>query len=277
MSDEPAAVFEGRGLSKHYGPVVALDNVDFAIHPGEVVALVGDNGAGKSTLVKILAGAVLPDEGDIFYRGEKVSISNPHDARERGIETVYQDLALVPARDTTANMFLGRELLYGGMLRPLCILRRRAMVKFTEDRLRELGITLPSATGVPVERLSGGQRQAVAVARASAWATNVLFMDEPTAALGVQQTTAVLELVKKVAAQGIGVVLITHIMPHVMDVADRLVVLRHGHKVADIPSDGVTTEQLVRLIVGFDPEDNPHLAHGLGAEPTGALGPEALH
>ena len=151
------------------------------------------------------------------------------------------------------------------------------MVKFTEDRLRELGITLPSATGVPVERLSGGQRQAVAVARASAWATNVLFMDEPTAALGVQQTTAVLELVKKVAAQGIGVVLITHIMPHVMDVADRLVVLRHGHKVADIPCDGVTTEQLVRLIVGFDPEDNPHLAHGGGAEPASAPGSEALH
>ena len=144
------------------------------------------------------------------------------------------------------------------------------MVKFTEERLRELGITLPSATGVPVERLSGGQRQAVAVARASAWATNVLFMDEPTAALGVQQTAAVLELVKKVASQGVGVVLITHIMPHVMDVADRLVVLRHGRKVADIPSDGVTTEGLVRLIVGFDPEDNPRLAQGTSAQQQAA-------
>ena len=265
MSDDSIPVFEGRGLSKHYGPVVALDNVDFAIHPGEVIALVGDNGAGKSTLVKILAGAVVPDEGEIYYSGERVSISNPHDARERGIETVYQDLALVPARDTAANMFLGRELQYGGALRPLCLLKRRAMVKFTEERLRDLGITIPSVTGVPVERLSGGQRQAVAVARASAWATNVLFMDEPTAALGVQQTAAVLELVKRVAAQNIGVVLITHIMPHVMDVADRLVVLRHGRVVADIPSEGVTTEELVRLIVGFDPDDNPKLAHRAAA------------
>lgn len=261
MSDRGSPVFEGQGLSKRYGPVVALDDVDFAVYPGQVVALVGDNGAGKSTLVKILSGAVQPDEGTILFHGEKATINNPHDARQRGIETVYQDLALVPARDTTANMFLGRELVYGGVLRPLCLLKRRAMAKFTEQRLAELGIRLPSATGVPVERLSGGQRQAVAVARASAWATNVLFMDEPTAALGVQQTAAVLELVRKVASQGIGVVLITHIMPHVMDVADRLVVLRHGRKVADIPSDGVTTEELVRLIVGFDPEDNPHLAH----------------
>jgi simple sugar transport system ATP-binding protein len=261
MSDDRVPVFEGRGISKRYGPVTALDKVDFAIHAGEVIALVGDNGAGKSTLVKILAGAVQPDEGSIHYQGERVSVSNPHDARMRGIETVYQDLALVPARDTTANMFLGRELVYGGLLRPLAILKRRSMARFTEQRLAELGIKLPATTGVPVERLSGGQRQAIAVARASAWATNVLFMDEPTAALGVQQTTAVLELVRRVAAQGIGVVLITHIMPHVMDVADRLVVLRHGRKVADIPSQGVTTEQLVRLIVGFDPEDNPKLAH----------------
>jgi simple sugar transport system ATP-binding protein len=270
MSDEQVPVFEGRGISKRYGPVVALAGVDFALYPGQVVALVGDNGAGKSTLVKILAGAVQPDEGTIHYRGAKVTISNPHDARMRGIETVYQDLSLVPARDTTANMFLGRELQYGGLLRPLCVLKRRTMAKFTEQRLAELGIILPGAKGLPVERLSGGQRQAVAVARASAWATNVLFMDEPTAALGVQQTAAVLELVRRIASQGIAVVLITHIMPHVMDVADRLVVLRHGSKVADIPSEGVTTEELVRLIVGFDPEDNPRLAHGHPHAPAGA-------
>ena len=262
MSDDRVPVFEGRGLSKHYGPVVALDDVDFSIYAGEVVALVGDNGAGKSTLVKILSGAVQPDEGTMYYDGQKVTIGNPHAARERGIETVYQDLALVPARDTTANMFLGRELVYGGLLRPFCLLKRRAMAKFTEQRLAELGIKLPAATGLPIERLSGGQRQAVAVARASAWATKVLFMDEPTAALGVQQTAAVLELVRKIAAQGVGVVLITHIMPHVVDVADRLVVLRHGRKVADLPSEGVTTETLVRLIVGFDPEEDPRLARG---------------
>ena len=257
-SKEP--ILEGRNISKHYGPVNALNDVDFAIYPGEIVALVGDNGAGKSTLVKVLAGAVIPDGGTIHFRGERIGISNPHDARERGIETVYQDLALVQARDTTANMFLGRELIHGGLLRPFALLRRREMMQFTIERLKELGIVLPSVTGVPTGRLSGGQRQAVAVARASSWATNVLFMDEPTAALGVQQTEAVLELAKRVAARGIGVVLITHIMPHVMAVADRLVVLRHGRKVADIPSEGVTTEHLVRLIVGFDPAEDPKLA-----------------
>ena len=257
MSDP---ILAGEGLSKRYGPVTALDDVDFAVFPGEIVALVGDNGAGKSTLVKTLSGAVIPDEGAISFRGDRVSIGNPHDARERGIETVYQDLALVPARDTTANMFLGRELVYGGLLRPFALLKRRQMVQFTTERLGELGIVLPSVTGVPIARLSGGQRQAVAVARASSWATNVLFMDEPTAALGVQQTEAVLELARRVASRGIGVVLITHIMPHVMAVADRLVVLRHGRKVADIPSSGVTTEELVRLIVGFDPADDPKLA-----------------
>jgi simple sugar transport system ATP-binding protein len=264
MSSEP--ILEGRGLSKHYGPVVALNNVDFAVYPGEVVALVGDNGAGKSTLVKILSGAVLPDSGTIFFSGERAAIHNPHDARARGIETVYQDLALVSARDTTANMFLGRELVYGGALRPLAIERRRAMVQFTEERLAELGIELPDVKGLPIDRLSGGQRQAVAVARATAWATKVLFMDEPTAALGVQQTEAVLELTRRVAAKGIGVVLITHIMPHVMEVADRLVVLRHGRKVADLPSAGVTTDDLVRLIVGFDPAED-HLAERAASQP----------
>ena len=253
------AILEGRKLSKRYGPVTALNEVDFAVYPGEIVALVGDNGAGKSTLVKILAGAVLPDEGAVHFRGERINIQSPHDARQRGIETVYQDLALVPARDTTANMFLGRELVHGGLLRPFAVLKRREMVRFTNERLKELGIVLPSVVNVPVGRLSGGQQQAVAVARAGSWATNVLFMDEPTAALGVQQTEAVLELAERVAAKGIGVVLITHIMPHVMAVADRLVVLRHGQKVADTPSEGVTTEELVRLIVGFDPADDPAL------------------
>ena len=255
MSREP--ILEGRELSKHYGTVTALRNVDFAIYPREIVALVGDNGAGKSTLVKILAGAVAPDGGTLHFRGERISIQNPHDARERGIETVYQDLALAPARDTAANMFLGRELVHGGLLRPFAVLKRREMVRLTNERLKELGIVLPSVSNLPVGRLSGGQQQAVAVARAGSWATNVLFMDEPTAALGVQQTEAVLELAERVAARGVGVILITHIMPHVMAVADRLVVLRHGQKVADTPSEGVTTEELVRLIVGFDPAEDP--------------------
>ncbi|PWU24068.1 MAG: sugar ABC transporter ATP-binding protein [Candidatus Rokuibacteriota bacterium] len=246
-------VLEGRGLTKRYGPVVALENVDFAVYPGEITALVGDNGAGKSTLVKILSGAVHADGGKIVHRQESVAFTSPHEARARGIETIYQDLALAQNRDVAANLFLGRELIFGGLLRPFAFLNRRAMVRVASKRLGELGITVPFVAGLPVARLSGGQRQAVAVARSAAWATDVLFMDEPTASLGVKQSKAVLELAKRIAGHGVSVVLITHVMPHVMEVADRLVVLRHGRKVADLPSQTVTTEELVSLIVGFDP------------------------
>jgi simple sugar transport system ATP-binding protein len=256
------AVLEGKGLTKHYGPVVAAESVDFGVFPGEIVALVGDNGAGKSTLVKMLSGATPPDRGEIVHRGERVSFASPHDARARGIETIYQDLALAQNRDVAANLFLGREVLYGGILRPFGLLNRRAMIRASDARLRELGIQLPFVAGLPVARLSGGQRQAVAVARAAAWATDVLFMDEPTAALGVKQSKAVLDLAQRIAERGVGVVLITHVMPHVMAVANRLVVLRHGRKVADLASRDVTTEELVALIVGFDPESGDG-----GAEP----------
>jgi simple sugar transport system ATP-binding protein len=246
-------VLEARGLTKSYGPVVAAESVDFALHAGEVLALVGDNGAGKSTLVKMLSGAVRPDSGEILHRGKKITLSTPHEARARGIETIYQDLALAPNRDIAANLYLGREVLYGGILRPFGILNRRAMIRHARELLSELGITISSASGLPVGRLSGGQQQAVAVARAAAWAKDVLFMDEPTASLGVQQSKAVLALARSVAERGVAVVLITHILPHVMAIADRIVVLRHGHKVADFSGGSVTTEQLIALIVGFDP------------------------
>lgn len=246
-------ILEAVGLTKTYGSIVALDSVDLAIHAGEIVALVGDNGAGKSTLVKLLSGAAQPDSGTIFCDGDRIELPSPHAARSRGVETIYQDLALSPHRDVTANLFLGRELIRSGLLRPFCILNRRAMVKATRESLAELGIDIPYITDMPVQKLSGGQQQAIAVARSAAWATKVLFMDEPTAALGVKQSKAVLELARRIASKGTGVVLIAHIMPHVMEVADRLVVLRHGRKEADMPSKNVTTDALVRLIVGFDP------------------------
>lgn len=246
-------ILEAHQLSKRYGPVVAADSIDIQLHRGEIVALVGDNGAGKSTLVRMLSGETRPDSGEIVHRGRVVSFANPHDARARGIETVYQDLALAQNRDVAANLFLGREITYSGILRPISILNRRAMITRCSEHLRELGVVVPRVSGVPVGRLSGGQQQAIAVARAAAWARDVLFMDEPTAALGVQQSKAVLALARRVADRGVAVVLITHILPHVVEIADRVIVLRHGRQVADLPAAEVTSERLIALIVGFDP------------------------
>jgi simple sugar transport system ATP-binding protein len=246
-------ILEARNLSKHYGGVAAADSIDLEIRHGEVLALIGDNGAGKSTLVKMLCGAVRPDSGEILHRGANVVFRSPHDARMRGIETVYQDLALVPFLDVVANVYLGRELLYRLPIWSLSFLKRRAMAQGATERLRELQIDIPVVSGFPVANLSGGQRQAVAVVRAAAWATDVLFMDEPTAALGVRQSKAALRLARRLAETGVAVVLISHTLPYVMDFADRIVVLRHGRKVADLPRSEATPERLVALIVGFDP------------------------
>ena len=250
LSTEP--ILEARGVSKHYGGVVALESIDLTIGRGELVALIGDNGAGKSTLVKVLCGAVRPDEGAILHRGTEVSFDRPLDARELGIETVHQDLALVPALDVAANLYLGRERVRRGRVGPFGILDRRAMARGAADRLRDLGISLPAAHGQRVDKLSGGQRQAIAIARAATWAKDVLFMDEPTAALGVEQSKNVLELARRLVDEGTAVVLITHTLPHVMEVADRVLVLRHGRKVGDLPRSEATPEGLVSLIVGFD-------------------------
>ena len=245
-------LLEARKISKRYGPIVASDSIDLKIRAGELIALVGDNGAGKSTLVKTLSGALQPDSGEILLRGEPITFAGPHEARMKGIETVYQDLALARTLDVEGNLFLGREVRRSGLLGKLGVLNRRAMIRETDERLQKLKIDLPAVSGLPVARLSGGQRQAVAVARAAAWATEVLFMDEPTAALGVRQSQAVLELAKRIASRGTAVVLITHILPHVMEVADRVVVLRHGRNVADLSGRSVTPERLISLMVGFD-------------------------
>ena len=255
MSALGEVVLEARGLEKHYGAVVAADGQDLQIRRGEVMALVGDNGAGKSTLVKMLSGAIRPDAGTIVHRGREIHLHGPHDARERGIETTYQDLALAPNRDVVSNLYLGREIVRGGVWKPFGLLDRRAMTRQATEQLSTLGVRLPALTGTPVGQMSGGQQQGVAVARAAAWATDVLFMDEPTAALGVRQSQAVLDVARRIAQGGVGVVLITHIMPHVMEVADRVVVLRHGRQVADMPSAELRQDRLIALMSGYEEGD----------------------
>ncbi len=257
-SDEQAerrrqVVLEARGLSKSYGGVLASDNIDLKIYRGEIVAIVGDNGAGKSTLVGMLCGAVQPDHGELELNGEPVSFHSPADARERGVETVYQGLALSTVLDVAGNLYLGREIVRKVPFLPkwLSVLNRGEMARRAEERMKTLQVRLPGVSKHPVSLMSGGQRQTVAISRAAIWATDVVFMDEPTAALGVAQSQAVLELARRLAAQGLAVVLITHTLPYVMEYADRVVVVRRGHIAADLAPSATTPEELVALIMGF--------------------------
>ena len=248
----PEVVMRASGLSKSYGRVTALEGVDVEFRAGEITAIVGDNGAGKSTLIKILSGAVRPDSGTLEFRGSRVQLRSPAEARELGIETVYQDLALAPNRDVVENLFVGREICRGGMLRPFKVLDRPSMRRRADEQLAKLEVGLPRTSGLAVGRMSGGQRQAVAIARAALWASKVMFMDEPTAALGVRESAAALQLSRRVATTGVAVVMISHVMPHVTEFADRVIVLRHGRKVAEV-GRGTSTEELVSLIVGAAP------------------------
>jgi simple sugar transport system ATP-binding protein len=229
--------------------VRALRGANFTVFPAEVVALVGDNGAGKSTLVKTLAGVHRPDEGEIRFDGKPVEIASPLEARALGIETVYQDLALAADLDPAANLFMGREVLRGGLLGKLGFLDTREMHRRAGDAFETLGIGLQDSTA-PVATMSGGQRQGVAVSRAVTWASKVVFMDEPTAALGVVQTRHVLDLIKSVRDQGLSVVLISHNMPEVFEVADRIEVLRLGERVAQLKRQDVTMEDVVGAMTG---------------------------
>jgi len=237
-------VLEARGIRKAYGNVTALSGADLTVRAGEVTALVGDNGAGKSTLVKILSGAEVPDGGSIALEGRQVTLPSPTTAQGLGIATVFQDLALAPELSAAANLYLGRELLRGGLLGKLGFLDRALMRRRAAERFASLGITLRSATA-PVGSLSGGQRQSVAIARAAQWAGKVVFLDEPTAALGVVQTERVLRLVRQIADDGLGVVLITHNMAHVVEVADTVSVLRLGQRVAEFGPGEASVERLV--------------------------------
>jgi simple sugar transport system ATP-binding protein len=242
-------LLEARAVEKSFGKVRALRGASFTVHPGEVVALVGDNGAGKSTLVKTLAGVHQPDSGEIRFEGQPVTIDSPVEARRLGIETVYQDLALAPELDPAANLYLGRELRKPGLLGKLGFLDKAAMLDSSRDSFRSLGVKIQDVAA-PVAGMSGGQRQGVAVARAVTWANKVVFMDEPTAALGVVQTRAVLDLIRRVRDRGIAVVLISHNMPDVLAVSDRVEVLRLGTRVAQFRTADVTMEQIVGAMTG---------------------------
>ena len=243
-------IFEARGLVKRYGHVVALDGADLELYPNEILAIIGDNGAGKSTLIKALSGAVQPDEGEIRLDGELVHFRSPRDARRAGIETVYQDLAVAPALDIAANIFLGRETRRPGpMGSVLRMLDKSAMRREAARNFAELKIGVQSITQ-PVENLSGGQRQGVAVARAATWARRLVIMDEPTAALGVKETGQVLDLIRRVRERGLPVILISHDMPHVFELADRISIMRLGRRVAVVTPQTHSMSEAVAIMTG---------------------------
>jgi fructose transport system ATP-binding protein len=230
-------ILQARGLMKRYGTVVAMNGADFDLYPGEILGVIGDNGAGKSTLIKALAGAVSPDHGEIRLDDKPVNFRSPQDGRAAGIETVYQNLALSPALSIADNMFLGREWRKPGFLGNILRMTDRAgMQKFARDKLSELGLMTIQNINQAVETLSGGQRQGVAVARAAAFGSKVVIMDEPTAALGVKESRRVLELIRDVRNRGMPIILISHNMPHVFEVCDRIHIHRLGSRLAVINS-----------------------------------------
>ena len=249
MTQEP--ILKARGLTKRYGKVTALNNCDFELYPGEILAVIGDNGAGKSTLIKAISGAVVPDEGQIWLDGQEVAFKTPIEARAAGIETVYQTLAMSPALSIADNMFMGRELRAPGILGSLFRkLDRPKMEKFAREKLNELGLMTIQNINQAVETLSGGQRQGVAVARAAAFGSKVVILDEPTAALGVKESRRVLELIRDVRARGIPIILISHNMPHVFEVADRIHIHRLGRRLAVIKPQDYSMSDAVAFMTG---------------------------
>jgi simple sugar transport system ATP-binding protein len=244
-----STLFQARGIVKRYGHVEALGGADFSVGPGEVVALIGDNGAGKSTLVKTMSGVIAPDEGELLLHGEPVRFTSPQHARGLGIETVFQDLALAFDLGPAENAFIGRELLKPGLLGRLGVLDKKAMRRQAEESFTSLGTDVKDLDA-PVASLSGGQRQSVAICRSVMWANELVFMDEPTAALGVRQTRKVLDLIRRVADGGVAVVLISHNMTEVLEVADRVEVLRLGRRVAQFEAKDTSVEELVGAMTG---------------------------
>jgi len=246
-----APLLQARGLVKRYGRVTALDHADFDLYPGEILAVIGDNGAGKSSLIKALCGAILPDHGEVLMDGKPIHFRSPMEARQAGIETVYQTLALSPALSIVDNMFLGREIrakgIAGSLFRKL---DKAAMQKIAREKLSELGLLTIQNINQPVETLSGGQRQGVAVARAAAFGSKVVIKDEPTAALGVKESRRVLELILDVKRRGLPIVLISHNMPHVFEVADRIHIHRLGKRLTVIDPKKYTMSEAVAMMTG---------------------------
>ena len=245
-----APLYETRNVSKNYGPVIALDDVSFALHAGEVVGLVGDNGAGKSTLVKVLSGAHQPSSGSVLLDGVERHWNSPHDAIEAGIETLYQDSGLAPHLSVGANVFLGREETRPGLLGKMGFLAQKSMNEQAHADLERVGIAVPSSKR-SIGQLSGGQRQAVAIGRAVAWARKVIILDEPTNHLGARQSGEVLEVIKAAKAKGLGVIFISHTLPHVLQITDRVVVLRLGRVVRDAPTSEFDADSLLGTITGL--------------------------
>jgi fructose transport system ATP-binding protein len=251
MSEAITPVLKGRGLTKRYGKVVAMNHADFDLLPGEILAVIGDNGAGKSTMVKSICGAVIPDEGTIELDGEAVHFSSPIDAQAKGIEIVYQNLALSPALSIADNLFLGREIQREGFLgKYFKMLDKKKMHAFARQKLSELGLATIQNINQLVETLSGGQRQGVAVARAAAFARKFVVMDEPTAALGVKESRRVLDLIQDVRARGMPIVLISHNMPHVFEVADRIHIHRLGRRLCVVDPNEISMSDAVALMTG---------------------------
>jgi fructose transport system ATP-binding protein len=257
-------VMQATGLVKRYGQVTALDGADFELRAGEILAVIGDNGAGKSSLIKALSGATIPDAGEIRLDGQPIHFRSPMDARKVGIETVYQDLAVAPAMTIAENLFLGRELRREGFLGSvLRMLDKKKMLEISVARMQDLQVGIRSMTQA-VETLSGGQRQCVAVARAAAFAEHVVILDEPTAALGVKEGNMVLELIRRVRDKGLPVILISHNMPHVFEIADRIHVARLGRRAAVLNPKKISMSDTVAVMTGaMAPEDIPAecLAH----------------
>jgi fructose transport system ATP-binding protein len=249
MTAQP--ILQARGLVKRFGKVTALDRCDFDLMPGEILAVIGDNGAGKSVMIKSLSGALTPDEGKVFLEGKEVHFRSPIDAREAGIETVYQTLAMSPALSIADNMFMGREIRKSGLMgKVFRKLDKPAMEKFARERLSELGLMTIQNINQAVETLSGGQRQGVAVARAAAFGSKVIILDEPTAALGVKESRRVLELILEVKSRGVPIILISHNMPHVFEVADRIHVHRLGKRLCIIDPKDYTMSDAVAFMTG---------------------------
>lgn len=250
-TDTRTPVLSAKRLVKTYGHVVGLDGVSLDLYAGEVLAIIGDNGAGKTTLIKCLTGAEIPDEGELRLDGQQVHFRRPQDARDAGIETVYQSLAVSPALDVAANMYLGREIRRPGPLGSVFrMLDTKTMRKNARDELTRLGISTLQDVTVAIENLSGGQRQAVAVARAAAFGSKVVVLDEPTAALGVRESNQVLELIKRLRDNGVPVILISHNMPHVFEVADRIHIQRLGKRAGTITPQSHTMSEAVAIMTG---------------------------
>lgn len=245
----PTPVLAAKNLIKRYGQVTALDGADFELLPGEILAVIGDNGAGKSTLIKALSGALVPDSGEIKLDGKAVHFRSPSDARKAGIETVYQDLAVAPAMTIAENLFLGREIKRSGLLGKLHIINKKQMLEEAVKYMQELKIGIRSMTQ-PVETLSGGQRQGVAVARSAAFAKHVVILDEPTAALGVKESGMVLDLIRRVRDRGLPVILISHNMPHVFEISDRIHIQRLGRRAALVNTKDISMPDAVAIMTG---------------------------